>query len=50
MEDSSVLNGIKRMVPPLASSLHKGQAGRVAVIGGSEEYVVTSLALFFRTH
>ncbi|KAL2919401.1 hypothetical protein HK105_201045 [Polyrhizophydium stewartii] len=29
---------LKRFVPPLSSSLHKGQAGRVGVVGGSFEY------------
>ena len=29
-----VLENIKKMIPPLTSSLHKGQAGRIAVIGG----------------
>lgn len=26
------------MVPPMLESFHKGQLGRVAVIGGSEDY------------
>ena len=28
----------KLVVPPLSSSLHKGQMGRIGVLGGSEEY------------
>jgi ATP-dependent NAD(P)H-hydrate dehydratase len=36
---NSVIQVLKnRIVPPLKESLHKGQAGRIAVIGGSEEY------------
>lgn len=29
----------KLMIPRLLADRHKGQAGRIAVIGGSEEYV-----------
>ncbi|ORX83729.1 Ribokinase-like protein, partial [Anaeromyces robustus] len=28
----------KKIIPPLTHELHKGQSGRIAVIGGSEEY------------
>ena len=28
----------KQIVPPLSADLHKGQAGRIAIIGGSAEY------------
>ncbi|GAA5942061.1 NADHX dehydratase [Sporobolomyces koalae] len=28
----------KRLIPPLSPELHKGQAGRVGVIGGSKDY------------
>ena len=35
----SVLEEFANIVPPLAFNFHKGQAGRVGVIGGSEEYV-----------
>ncbi|RKP37357.1 Ribokinase-like protein [Dimargaris cristalligena] len=28
----------KNLIPPLSPKLHKGQAGRVAVVGGSEDY------------
>ncbi|KAH6608767.1 hypothetical protein Trco_002113 [Trichoderma cornu-damae] len=34
----NVLGKVKRMVPPMLDRLHKGQLGRVAVIGGSEDY------------
>ncbi|KAJ6445821.1 GTP-binding nuclear protein [Purpureocillium lavendulum] len=34
----SVLAKVRRMVPPMLDKFHKGQLGRVAVIGGSEDY------------
>ncbi|KAL7925007.1 carbohydrate kinase [Trichoderma austrokoningii] len=34
----NVLGKVRRMVPPLLDTFHKGQLGRVAVIGGSEDY------------
>ncbi|KAF5676944.1 hypothetical protein FHETE_1951 [Fusarium heterosporum] len=33
-----VLAKVKRLVPPMLETFHKGQLGRVAVIGGSENY------------
>lgn len=33
-----MLNKVKQLVPPLKGSFHKGQLGRVAVIGGSADY------------
>jgi ATP-dependent NAD(P)H-hydrate dehydratase len=30
---------VRKIVPPLLEKFHKGQHGRVAVIGGSLEYV-----------
>ncbi|KAF4122431.1 ATP-dependent NAD(P)H-hydrate dehydratase [Geosmithia morbida] len=33
-----VLAKVQRMVPPMLDSFHKGQLGRIAVIGGSKEY------------
>jgi len=33
-----VLTKVRKMVPPLLEKFHKGQMGRVAVIGGSEDY------------
>ncbi|KAI1756629.1 H-hydrate dehydratase [Xylaria castorea] len=33
-----VLNKVRQLVPPMLEKLHKGQLGRVAVIGGSEDY------------
>ncbi|SAL98200.1 hypothetical protein [Absidia glauca] len=32
------LSKVKQIIPPLSSHLHKGQAGRVGIVGGSEEY------------
>ncbi|KAK3694341.1 Ribokinase-like protein [Podospora appendiculata] len=33
-----VLARVRQMVPPMLEKFHKGQLGRVAVIGGSEDY------------
>eukprot|EP00514_Thraustochytrium_sp_LLF1b_P001622 CAMPEP_0184514504 /NCGR_PEP_ID=MMETSP0198_2-20121128/4002_1 /TAXON_ID=1112570 /ORGANISM="Thraustochytrium sp., Strain LLF1b" /LENGTH=318 /DNA_ID=CAMNT_0026904705 /DNA_START=924 /DNA_END=1880 /DNA_ORIENTATION=- len=33
-----VLQAVRKMVPDLAEDMHKGQAGRIAVVGGSFEY------------
>ncbi|KAL2212297.1 Ribokinase-like protein [Sarocladium strictum] len=33
-----VLAKVQRMIPPMLESFHKGQLGRVAVIGGSKDY------------
>ncbi|KAK9476034.1 Ribokinase-like protein [Lipomyces japonicus] len=33
-----LLAQVRKFVPPLLSKFHKGQAGRVVVIGGSEDY------------
>lgn len=38
MEESCMLKNIKACIPPLNLSSHKGQAGRIGVIGGSLEY------------
>ncbi|KJX95280.1 YjeF domain-containing protein [Zymoseptoria brevis] len=35
---SEVLGKVYKMVPPMLEKFHKGQLGRVAVIGGSEDY------------
>lgn len=32
-----ILSEVKRIIPPLSPSMYKGQAGRVGVIGGSQE-------------
>ncbi|KAJ4855268.1 carbohydrate kinase domain-containing protein [Trichoderma breve] len=34
----NILGKVRRMVPPMLDTFHKGQLGRVAVIGGSEDY------------
>lgn len=33
-----MLRHAARVVPPMAPTRHKGQAGRVLVVGGSQEY------------
>ncbi|RGP65615.1 hypothetical protein FLONG3_9118 [Fusarium longipes] len=33
-----VITKVQRMIPPMLEKFHKGQLGRVAVIGGSENY------------
>ncbi|KAI8381163.1 H-hydrate dehydratase [Radiomyces spectabilis] len=32
------INKVRKLIPPLSGELHKGQAGRVGVVGGSEDY------------
>jgi hypothetical protein len=56
MSVAKTLQRVKQFIPPLSSEMHKGQAGRVGVIGGSEEYpqgpprliLVTPVPLFIR--
>ncbi|KAL7751870.1 hypothetical protein RI367_002870 [Sorochytrium milnesiophthora] len=38
MQESDMLAAFKQIVPKLSQGAHKGQAGRVCVFGGSEEY------------
>ncbi|KAL8292513.1 hypothetical protein RQP46_001125 [Phenoliferia psychrophenolica] len=33
-----VLQQIRKIIPPLSPELHKGQAGRIGVVGGSKDY------------
>ena len=33
-----IINQIKAIIPPLNGTLHKGQSGRVGVLGGALEY------------
>ncbi|KAG5977813.1 hypothetical protein E4U55_006545 [Claviceps digitariae] len=33
-----ILGKVRRMIPPMLDKFHKGQLGRVAVIGGSQDY------------
>ncbi|KAM3507004.1 hypothetical protein MY11210_007325 [Beauveria gryllotalpidicola] len=35
---TAVLLKVRRMIPPMLEKFHKGQLGRVAVIGGSQDY------------
>ena len=37
MEKQKILGVVKQATPPLVESKYKGQAGRIGVIGGSEE-------------
>ncbi|KAI9272883.1 Ribokinase-like protein [Phascolomyces articulosus] len=32
------ISKVRQLIPPLSAELHKGQAGRVGVVGGSEDY------------
>ncbi|CAI6095538.1 unnamed protein product [Clonostachys chloroleuca] len=34
----AILGKVHRMIPPMLEKFHKGQLGRVAVLGGSEDY------------
>jgi ATP-dependent NAD(P)H-hydrate dehydratase len=38
MSVAKTLQRVKQFIPPLSSERHKGQAGRIGVIGGSEKY------------
>ncbi|TPX31562.1 hypothetical protein SeMB42_g07745 [Synchytrium endobioticum] len=37
-DKDALVAAIRKFLPPLSQSLHKGQSGRIAVVGGSEEY------------
>ncbi|GAA6064742.1 hypothetical protein JCM10212_005321, partial [Sporobolomyces blumeae] len=37
-EHAKTIARCKKLIPPLSPELHKGQAGRVGVIGGSKDY------------
>ncbi|KAI8374873.1 Ribokinase-like protein [Blakeslea trispora] len=32
------INKVRQLIPPLSGKMHKGQAGRIGVVGGSEDY------------
>lgn len=34
----SLMQSVKRIIPPLSSTKHKGQAGRIGIVGGSKDY------------
>ncbi|CAO1616595.1 unnamed protein product [Sympodiomycopsis kandeliae] len=34
----AILNDVKTLIPPLSEKMHKGQAGRVGITGGSRDY------------
>lgn len=37
--DDDILSLVKSIVPPLTPKKHKGQDGRIGIIGGCQEYV-----------
>ncbi|POY72196.1 hypothetical protein BMF94_4772 [Rhodotorula taiwanensis] len=37
-DHAKTISRCKRLIPPLSPDLHKGQAGRVGVVGGSKDY------------
>ncbi|XP_032811187.1 ATP-dependent (S)-NAD(P)H-hydrate dehydratase isoform X1 [Petromyzon marinus] len=41
---ASPLEQVRGIIPPLSPSKHKGQAGRVGIVGGSREWVHSTLA------
>ncbi|PWZ01767.1 H-hydrate dehydratase [Testicularia cyperi] len=34
----AIMQHVKSIIPPLASNRHKGQAGRIGIVGGSKDY------------
>lgn len=44
----ALLDKIKQIIPPLNGTLHKGQSGRVGVLGGAQESVISIVTI--RTH
>ncbi|PVF93933.1 Ribokinase-like protein [Serendipita vermifera] len=38
MSNKPILQQVKEIIPPLAGALHKGQAGRIGIFGGSRDY------------
>lgn len=38
----AIFDQIRQIIPPLNGTLHKGQSGRVAVLGGAQEYAHSS--------
>lgn len=45
MATHKIIAQVKTFIPPLLESMHKGQSGKIAVIGGSFEY--TGISPFF---
>lgn len=41
--ENDLLKEVKNIVPKLSNDRHKGQAGRIGIIGGSKEYPGTIL-------
>lgn len=38
MDSARLLNSVKSCIPSLDANKHKGQAGRIGIVGGSLEY------------
>lgn len=41
--DSDAGTLVKSIIPPLTSKKHKGQDGRIGIIGGCQEYVAAKI-------
>ena len=42
-----IFSQIKAIIPPLNGTLHKGQSGRVGVLGGALEYAPRTICMSF---
>lgn len=38
MDSKDIIKNVKACIPPLDGGSHKGQAGRIGIVGGSLEY------------
>lgn len=38
LDDNRVMEQVRDIVPELSKDKHKGQAGRIGIVGGSKEY------------
>lgn len=49
-QHTHLLQTFRKVIPPLLFDAHKGQAGRIGIVGGSEEYtgapIFASMAAF----
>lgn len=49
-QHTQLIQAFKKVIPPLLFDAHKGEAGRIGVVGGSEEYtgapIFASMAAF----
>ncbi|GAA5990789.1 hypothetical protein JCM10908_000015 [Rhodotorula pacifica] len=46
-DHAKIIARCKKLIPPLSPELHKGQAGRIGVVGGSKEYVLPYARLHY---